>query len=331
MPFRDTLINGDNMIQILLATYNGGNYLKEQLDSLFAQTFQDFKILARDDGSTDNTLSILNEYAEKYPGRLEIKVNNPPTGNAKDNFFLLMQDATADFVMFCDQDDFWLPEKIEMTLSEMQQLPQDKPALVHTDLTVADGNLKPVNNSFYRMQHYERAMKLTLNKALSQNTVTGCTTMINKCLCDMAKHTNHKDIIMHDWWLAVIAAGFGNVRAIKTPTILYRQHGKNSVGAKSFSQSFRMVRRGEKDLQKSLDKTYVQALYFIKSFAEKLEENKKDAISKFATVPKAKPFKRVTTIIRYGFWKQSLIHKLAQLGMPFLSKIRTMFESVFSK
>ena len=319
------------MIQILLATYNGGNYLKEQLDSLFAQTVQDFKILARDDGSTDNTLSILNEYAEKYPGRLEIKVNNPPTGNAKDNFFLLMQDATANFIMFCDQDDFWLPQKIELTLSEMQQLPQNKPALVHTDLTVANGNLKPVNHSFYRMQHYERAMKLTLNKALSQNTVTGCTTMINKCLCDMAKHTNHDDIIMHDWWLAAIAAGFGNVRAVKTPTILYRQHGKNSVGAKSFAQSFRMVRHGEKDLEKSLDKTYVQALYFSEQFKPMLSENQIFALRKFATTPKTKPIKRVATIIRYGFWKQSFIHKLAQLGMPFLSKIRLIFESVFSK
>lgn len=319
------------MIQILLATYNGGKYLNEQLDSLFSQTVQDFEILVRDDGSTDNTIDILHQYAEKYPNRIKININNPPTGNAKDNFFLLMQDATKDYIMFCDQDDCWLPEKIELTLKAMQSLPQDKPALVHTDLMVADENLNTIRNSFYRMQHYERGMKLTLNKALAQNTVTGCTTMINKCLCDMAKETNHKDIIMHDWWLASIAAAFGDVKAVKTPTILYRQHGKNSVGAKSFSQSFRLVKSGEKDLQKSLDKTYVQAKQFVLSFGDKLTENQKNAVLQFATVPKTKPIKRVTTIIRYGFWKQSLIHKMAQLGMPFLSKIRYVFESVFSK
>ncbi len=319
------------MIQVLLATYNGGKYLGEQLDSLFAQTVQDFEILVRDDGSCDNTIAILHRYAEKYPNRIKININNPPTGNAKDNFFLLMQDATAEYILFCDQDDYWLPDKIEKTFKVMETLPKDKPALVHTDLAVADGDLKPKHKSFYRMQHYERGMKLTLNKALAQNTVTGCTTMINKCLCDMAKNTNHPDVIMHDWWLAAIAAAFGSVKAVKQPTILYRQHGKNAVGAKSFSQSFRMVKSGEKDLQKSLDKTYVQASHFVLSFGEKLTEKQKKAIIRFATVPKSKPVKRVLTIIRYGFWKQSFIHKLAQLGMPFLSKIKQIFESVFSK
>ncbi|MBR3943447.1 MAG: glycosyltransferase family 2 protein, partial [Clostridia bacterium] len=312
-------------------TYNGGKYLNEQLDSLFSQTVQDFEILVRDDGSTDNTTDILHQYAKKYPNRIRININNPPSGNAKDNFFLLMQDASSDYIMFCDQDDCWLPNKIELTLKEMQSLPQNKPALVHTDLTVADENLNTIRKSFYRMQHYEHRMKLTLNKALAQNTVTGCTTMINKCLCDMAKNTNHKDIIMHDWWLAAIASAFGNVKAVKQPTILYRQHGKNSVGAKSFSQSLRMVKSGEKDLQKSLDKTYVQATQFVLTFDKKLTEKQKKAITQFSTTPKTKPIKRVSTIIRYGFWKQSFIHKLAQLGMPFLSKTKQIFESVFSK
>lgn len=319
------------MIQILLATYNGGKYLNEQLDSLFSQTVQDFEILVRDDGSTDNTIDILHQYAEKYPNRIKININNPPTGNAKDNFFLLMQDATEDYIMFCDQDDCWLPEKIERTLNTMQALPKDKPALVHTDLTVADENLNTIRKSFYRMQHYERGMKLTLNKALAQNTVTGCTAMINKCLCDMAKETNHKDIIMHDWWLAVIAAAFGTVKAVKQPTILYRQHGQNSVGAKSFSQSFQMVKNGEKDLHKSLAKTYTQASHFVLTFCDALNDKQRQSITQFATVPKTKPLKRVSTIIRYGFWKQSFVHKLAQLGLPFLSKLNQIFESVFSK
>ena len=298
---------------------------------MFSQTVQDFELLVRDDGSTDNTTDILRQYAEKYPNRIKINTNTPPTGNAKDNFFLLMKDASAEYMMFCDQDDCWLPEKIELTLKAMQSLAQDKPALVHTDLTVADEKLETIRKSFYRMQHYERGMKLTLNKALAQNTVTGCTTMINKCLCDMAKDTNHKDIIMHDWWLAAIASAFGNVKAVKQPTILYRQHGKNSVGAKSFSQSFQLVKSGEKDLQKSLDKTYVQAKQFTEVFGDKLTEKQQNAILRFATTPKNKPIKRVCTIIRHGFWKQSFLHKLAQLGMPFLSKIRYVFESVFSK
>lgn len=302
------------MVQILLATYNGEKYLREQLDSVFNQTYKDFEILVRDDGSTDSTLSILNEYKERYPDKIKITQNSSPTGNAKDNFFLLIDDADADFVCFCDQDDVWLPEKLEITLEKIKTFPKDQPSLVHTDLYVADEHLNIIYKSFFKMQHFNRKFRYSLGMAVAQNTVTGCTTMINRALLNLVKNTNCDGIIMHDWWLAIIASTFGNVGVVKTPTILYRQHQGNSVGAKTMLQRI----RSRKNVQKQLDVSFMQAIAFAKKFKNMLTEKQYNSIIEYGEFTYNANFKSAINIIKNKFLKQSPISVIAQIAGLFL-------------
>ena len=109
-------------MEVLLATYNGARFLREQLDSIFAQDYENLRILARDDGSRDETPQILSEYAQRFPSRFRLLPTDTATGSAKTNFLKLMQASDADYVCFCDQDDVWLPEKVSTTQRAMSGL-----------------------------------------------------------------------------------------------------------------------------------------------------------------------------------------------------------------
>ena len=137
-------------LAILLATYNGEKFLAEQLDSLFSQTYSDFIIYAHDDGSTDQTVGILHQYQNKYPEKLII-LDYEPTGGAKNNFYSLMQRVDADYYMFCDQDDIWLPFKVDVSLKKIQGMELTyicMPCLVFSDLRVVDHQLNTISDSF---------------------------------------------------------------------------------------------------------------------------------------------------------------------------------------
>ena len=114
-------------IVVLLATYNGQEYLRAQLDSLVQQTFKDFKIIVHDDGSTDDTLEIIAEYQEKYP-EMMVQYFGEPLGSAKANFLWMLKQVQADYFFFCDQDDVWAPDKVERSLQEMYRLEEKSKA-----------------------------------------------------------------------------------------------------------------------------------------------------------------------------------------------------------
>ena len=235
------------LVDVLLATYNGSRYLEAQLDSILAQTHQDFRVLVSDDGSSDGTLAILDRYRSRFGARL-VLVPHPGAGRGViRNFENLMaaslQDGMAGWVAFCDQDDVWLPHKVERTLAEMRRLEGDDgdtvPCVVHTDLTVVDEHLEVLGASFARHQRISPGdcSALTL---LSINQVTGCAMMVNRALLKMALPLP-SDTVMHGWWCALIG-GSGRRSFVDTPLILYRQHGANQLGAKNRSLVNRLRR-----------------------------------------------------------------------------------------
>ena len=111
-------------ISIISTVYNTGPYLRPAVESILAQTFTDFELLLVDDGSTDGTPALLQEFAAEWPGRVAFAAHAPAFGNARDNFFWLMEQSRADYVLFCDQDDVWNPDKVEKTLAGLRQLEQ---------------------------------------------------------------------------------------------------------------------------------------------------------------------------------------------------------------
>lgn len=226
-------------VQILLATYNGEQYIATQLESLLVQDYADFEVLVSDDCSTDDTLAIVRRYAA-IDSRIRVVDNAVRHGNARDNFFSLLERATAPYVAFCDQDDLWLPDKIAVEMAKMRRLEEmygaDVPLLVFSDLAVVREDLSIVSPTFVT---YSGASprRLSLANLLAQNVAAGCSIIANRALYhDTLRLPEDKEAVgMHDWWLMLIAASFGHIDYVDQPTLLYRQHNDNSVGATSGS------------------------------------------------------------------------------------------------
>ncbi|MCL4556939.1 MAG: glycosyltransferase family 2 protein [Gammaproteobacteria bacterium] len=225
------------MIDILLATYNGAQFLEQQLDSIFNQSVSGWRIIAHDDGSNDCTLDILLSFQSRFPEKLRVIQDNIKFGSAKENFVHLIGYATADYVMFCDQDDVWLPHKIEVTYTKMKAI-EDKdrhiPCIVHTDLTVVNQALEVIHPSMFSYQCLPQTFYMA-HFILVQNFVTGCTMLVNRAAIHCALPVA-PSAIMHDWWIAarVLLSG-GKIELIPQATILYRQHANNSVGSKKIT------------------------------------------------------------------------------------------------
>jgi len=222
------------MIDILLATYNGQAYLREQIDSILAQSNRDWQLLIRDDGSDDDTLSIIKDYMARYSGKIRLIEDSGCHLGASSNFQRLLENSTAEYIMFSDQDDVWLPQKIEATLNLMEATEKsypDKPILVHTDLRVVNSQLKTIAKSMWRYQGISPEIGNNLNKVILQNVATGCTVMINE-KAKVVSLPIPKEAVMHDWWIVINVARYGKIVHVPDQLVLYRQHSNNTVGAK---------------------------------------------------------------------------------------------------
>lgn len=218
------------MIAILLSTFNGGLYLREQLDSLFRQTYKDWVLYVRDDGSTDNTIDILNSFQKKHDNIIMLAKDTVNMGPAK-SFLHLLENVEADYYMFCDQDDVWLPEKIEKTMFILKNLEIEHPgraALVFSDLSLVDKDLRPLHPSMWEFNAYNKILEPRF--LCCMNYVTGCTVAVNNLAKLSATKFKHVDL-MHDALLALVVARFGVIKPIRESLILYRQHEKNAIGA----------------------------------------------------------------------------------------------------
>ena len=297
----------------MLAVYNGEKYLKEQIESLLAQSVDDIRVVIRDDGSTDNSADIIDFYCKKYPGKLSC-IYGTPTGSAKQNFAELLKNCDDDYIMFCDQDDVWLPQKVEKTLAVMQSSEDDgtTPVLVHTNLTVADQNLDVISPSFFEFQKLIQN-DITLPKLLVQNYVTGCTVMINRALAQKCGEIPN-GCIMHDWWLALIAMLFGKIICIEEPTMFYRQHSDNQVGAKA-SYGIAFIKRKLATLdtvRQNYNATYTQARALLDCYGDILSEDQREIIEIYCKIPQMKKFKKIRTVQKYGFKKGTRLRVMGQ-------------------
>lgn len=217
---------------ILLATYNGELYLKEQLESLFNQTYKNWTLYIHDDGSKDNTINIIKSYQQQHKN---IKLfDYPATGGAKNNFFSLLQRVDADYYFFCDQDDVWRKDKIEILLNEMIKLEHQfkkAPIAVYSDLKIVDKNLQTINKSFYAYTNIHPEFLQTFNELGAANICPGCSMLINKNAKKVVSFHAEK-ATMHDAWIILcIAKAKGIIRQVKLQLVYYRQHENNSLGA----------------------------------------------------------------------------------------------------
>ncbi|HSD39895.1 MAG TPA: glycosyltransferase family 2 protein [Rhodocyclaceae bacterium] len=219
-------------IDILLATYNGARYLPMQLDSLLAQSHQNWRVIARDDGSTDTSVEVLGRYALAYPDRFTLLKDGQKLG-AKHSFAELMRHAEAPYVAFCDQDDFWLPQKLTVLLALIQTAERDLgegvPVLAHSDLELVNQEMESIAPSFWGYQGINPSRN-HLCHLLVENTVTGCATLMNRALLQKALPLPEA-AYMHDYWLGLLAATIGRIVFTREALVRYRQHSSNTLGA----------------------------------------------------------------------------------------------------
>jgi glycosyltransferase involved in cell wall biosynthesis len=294
-------------VQVLLACYQGERYLRDQLDSLLNQSYNDFTILARDDGSTDQTLSILEDYARRFPNKLEIIRISGRLG-VIGNFNALLEASTADYIFFADQDDVWEPSKILVSLNAMQET--GLPLLLHTDLKIVDRDLHQLHDSFWSYSQFDPDKGNALNRLLVQNVVTGCTMGINKELKDLATPIP-KEAIMHDWWLALVAACVGKVIALPEKTIMYRQHEDNVLGANRVSwksglqKLFVFILNPETNTQNAVQK-HNQAKVLYERFKKIAPKCKLELLETFLKAPELSWMSRKWYYLSHQFYRQGL-------------------------
>ena len=304
-------------VLILLAAYNGKDYIRQMITSVLRQTYRNFKLVLSDDGSSDGTVQILEEYAQSNPDRVIHYRSGQHFGSAQKHFMhLLSCFHNEPYIMFCDQDDIWHPDKIEKTLAMMTQTEMDAetPALVHTDLRVVDGEGRQIAPSFCTHSAID-GKRLQMNQLLVQNVVTGCTVMINRSLAVLASRSVDTDaMLMHDWWLALLASCCGTAAFLDEATIDYRQHGMNSVGAKNVrSLRYRLDRLLSEGMRQSLDSAAVQAVEFLRVYGNDLSDAQKEVLDAFGSIRGASVIRRNGVYLKYGLLKKGLTRVCAQL------------------
>lgn len=250
------------MIHILLSTYNGTRYLGEQLDSIIAQSYTDWRLFVRDDGSLDDTLRILTEYAGKDE-RIKLLKDGENLGACRSFERLMMQCGGADYYAFADQDDVWKPEKLAICVEAMRQqegLHPHKPVVVHTDLQVVDEKMHEIAPSFWQYSNIRPDLLDSRKYYLAIcNSVTGCAMLFNEA-ARAAALPFPPAAYMHDAWIALktLLSG-GCLIPIHLTPIAYRQHGDNVLGAVEYKVLGRSVsrRRYEAHISYARAKGYV--------------------------------------------------------------------------
>lgn len=220
------------MVEIVMSTYNGEQWIDEQIESIARQTYTDWQLTIRDDGSTDKTISILEKWKERLVNRIRL-VKGENIGVVK-SFESLIRMAEGEYIMMADQDDVWLEKKIEMTISRMKEEEQKHPGkaiLVFTSVLIADENLKSDGTTFFEQHKFRFPFAMKFENICVNNCVAGCTTMINRKAKEMVMPFAGS-VMMHDWWMAARIARDGILSVIEEPTMLYRQHSDNLCGVK---------------------------------------------------------------------------------------------------
>lgn len=293
-------------VNILMSTYNGQQFLAEQIRSIQEQSYTDWTLFIRDDGSSDNTKEILKDF-ERQDSRIHL-IDSDKSDNLGviKSFHKLVNHDRADYYFFSDQDDVWLPNKLELSLKEAQNYLADLPLMVYMDLKVVNQDLEIMTESMVKSQSHHANTELV--QELTENTVTGGVAMINHALAEMWQETD--DILMHDWYLALLASAFGNLVFIDQPGELYRQHSDNVLGARTLSKRFKKWIRPHIlfavywDLIKNSQK---QARHLLQM---PLSQSNRELIEAFVTIMDKPMLERFRILRKYGLKKNKAFHTL---------------------
>ena len=310
-------------IDILMATYNGEKYIREQLNSILGQTYSNFNLIISDDSSTDDTINILSEYENKDK-RIKVFKQEKNLGVIS-NFEFLLNQVKNEFFMFSDQDDIWEKDKIEKSINKLKDEDSD---LVYTDLKVVDENLNEISTSYWKLKGFEKKVYKHNNfeSLYLNNYITGCTILCKSSwIRDILPLPKLSKYVIHDYWLALIVSMKGKISYITDTTINYRQHKENSIGSKRKSdemKSFDEIRKMFINVKKEHFKAFIDN-------NEKFDEKYKKLNEKSLKYFKMLETKKYINFKKWNFFfklykYENFIYKIENfiiLNIPILGRI----------
>ena len=292
-------------VNILMSTYNGQEFIAQQIQSIQKQTFENWNLLIRDDGSSDETPKIIADVAKSDARIRFINADKRENFGVIKNFYTLLKYEKADYYFFSDQDDVWQPQKLELTLASVEKENNQIPLMVYTDLTVVDRDLQVLHDSMIKTQSHHA--NTSLLEELTENTVTGGTMMVNHCLAKQWKQC-YDDLIMHDWYLALLAASLGKLIYLDETTELYRQHESNVLGARTWSKRLKNWLRPHRLVKKYwwlVTSSQQQASHLLEL---DLPAANKAIIQAYVTLLDQSFLNRIKWLKQYGFAKNRAFH-----------------------
>lgn len=261
-------------VDILLATFNGEPFVAEQLDSILAQSNDRWRIVIRDDGSTDRTKAICQAYAKKHSDRITLAEDTAGNLGVVGCFGRLLSLATAPYIMFCDQDDVWLPHKVAVQWQAIKEFEAtrgcDHPIAIFTDALVVDRSLRPLADSLLRYINRPGERGRALNCLCVEGHCYGCTMILNRALANRVGIIPG-GVISHDWWCGLVAAAFGSLIFVNCAPIKHRRHTANASQTKR--NSWRRYLRDRRSLAQHrqwIHRVLVQAEVFAQTYAPHL-------------------------------------------------------------
>ena len=228
--------------EILLSTYNGANYLEELLESVLAQSYNQWCLVIRDDGSTDKTVEILHRYRSDYPDRVKLITDDQMRLGAKDSFARLLSLSQAELVFLCDQDDVWHHDKMKIMIDRYSHILHDlkanhnTPILICSDLVIVDSAKNLLYRSFREKEKIFLEFTSDLYMTFFANFSPGCAMMLNRQLACISS-TIPSEAVMHDWWISLSAILHGKVEIVPEKLVNYRIHQQNTIGIREDSSA----------------------------------------------------------------------------------------------
>lgn len=260
---------------IVLSSFNGARFLGEQIDSIRRQSYPSWTLLVRDDGSSDGSMAVAERFARLDPRIQPLQDGRGNLGPAA-SFGALLERAGeigAPYIALADQDDVWQPTKLARELALLRQreaqVGRTTPLLVHSDLTVVAEDLRVIHDSFLQYQRLGHAANSPASILLVQNTVTGCTAVLNRALLQAALPLSR--VVMHDWWLALCAAVLGEICLLPEATVLYRQHAGNAIGSPGWREAGRRVLRAPVRWWRQSNERFAAAVYQARELWNRVE------------------------------------------------------------
>lgn len=304
-------VNSNIKICVAISTFNGSKYINTQLNSIF-NDFPAIKFFIRDDASTDNTCKIIENFFEDKKESLKyFECGNENVGVIRSFSLLLSSIKDFDYIFLSDQDDCWIFGRTQLYLNYLSKIDtnclQNKPICLFSDSIITDEYLNIINYSFWKMDKNFPSVKNKLNHYLLQNPAPGCTMLINNKMLDYLKDIP-LNVIMHDWWILLIAECFGLATFINKPTLLYRQHANNTVGVNnlSFINSLINFKNLIKKSKLKLNNSFLQAAVFLYSF-DNIPNEKKIIIKNFIEIKNYHFPKKQFFMIKNKYLKSSFI------------------------